>query len=345
MSASGIGVWGVNNFIQGRNKTDPDDPQPTLTASPKNEQPIDPLAKYLTTERARKQRLLARQQQLGINENFYVNLVNQVFLEKNPTLQGRTLTDETSDHSLREQSDTTAKELLEKMALLSTDARRRLGTYSKADRERWKVRANSLKVSSRVLYDLGDAPFFLQFPGQKGKEFINQPIGQIWHGFVADKLKAIIAKTALRAISFASGATGKRISGSLEPAEDKVFIAQLEQDQLIEVNLDGSTNIWVSIYSLTGNYKLLEYYTKLSWSGELAESGYYEFVIVSRGSSSLSYQFSVEAESQTPTSTETASPSPTPTATVSPDPTPTSTTSPDPGNLPDGTNPDETDNS
>ena len=96
MSASGIGVWGVNNFIQGRNQTDPEDPQPTLTASPKNDQPTDPLAKYSAAERARKQRLRARQQQLGINENFYVNLVNQVFWEKNPTLQGRTLTDETS---------------------------------------------------------------------------------------------------------------------------------------------------------------------------------------------------------------------------------------------------------
>ena len=328
VSASGIGVWGVNNLIAPSTP----DPKPTLTSSPKNNQPTDPLAKYSPEERARKQKLRDRQQQLGINDNFYINLVNQVFWDKNPSLRRQTLSDEPDDESLRTQWDATAAELLEKMARLSSEARRRLGTYSKSDRDRWKVRVNNLNVSSRALYDLGDAPFFQQFPQQIGKNFTNEPIGQIWHGFVADKLNAIIARTALKKIIFAPGATGKKISGSLKPTEGKVFIAELARNQLMEVNLDANTNILLSIYSPTGKFTFLTDSKKRSWSGKLPESGYYEFAIVSRSSKSRSYEFSLQVENPTPKATKTPTPTstPTPKDTVSPTPTPTPTSSPTP---------------
>ncbi|MDJ0674422.1 MAG: serine/threonine-protein kinase [Calothrix sp. MO_167.B42] len=330
VTATGVGVWGVNNLITPSTP----DPQPTLTSSPKNDQPTDPLAKYSPAERARKLKLRDRQRQLGINDNFYINLVNQVFWDKNPSLRGQTLSDEPGDESLRTQWDATAAELLDKMAKLSSDARRRLGTYSKSDRDRWKVRVNNLNVSSRALYDLGDAPFFQQFPQQKGKKFTNEPIGQIWHGFVADKLNAMLARTALQKIVFAPGATGKRISGSLNPTGGKVFIAELARNQTMEVNLDANRNILLSIYSPTGKYTFLTDSQKRSWSGKLPESGYYEFAIVSRDSQSRSYDFSLQVENPTPkptptpTDTPTNTPTPTPTDTVSPTPTPTSTPTP-----------------
>jgi serine/threonine-protein kinase len=54
------------------------------------------------------------------------------------------------------------------------------------------------------LYDLGDAAFFSQFPEQQGKDFIKQPIGQVWYGFVDDKLNAILAGSSFKKIVFDS---------------------------------------------------------------------------------------------------------------------------------------------
>ena len=50
-------------------------------------------------------------------------------------------------------------QLLEKLSSLSAKARRQLGTYTTAERDRWKVEVNQINVGSRSLYDLGDAAF------------------------------------------------------------------------------------------------------------------------------------------------------------------------------------------
>ncbi len=332
MGAFGVSYWGVNNLISSR-PGDPDDntPRPTPTVSP-TKQPVDPLAKYSPEERARKERLRDRRQRLGIDENFYFNVVNQIFWDKNPSLQKRSLSDEPADAELRKEWDNTAQELLQKVTLLSSEARRRLGTYGSADRDRWKVEVNNLNVSSRALYDLGDAAFLQQFPEQQGKNFIDQPIGQIWHGLVSDKLNAILARSAFQKVAFDSGASSKTVSGNLKGANGKVFIAELAQNQLMEVKLEANSRILWSIYSPTGQHILLEDSKQRSWSGKLPESGYYEFVIVSQSSQALDYQLNLTVENPTPTPSPTPTPTPTPTdtPTSSPSPTPTETPTPSP---------------
>jgi serine/threonine-protein kinase len=328
----GIGVWGTNNWIQSRSQGNIE-PTPTPTST---SEPTDPLAKYSPEERQRKQRLGARRQQLGIDYNFYIGLVNQVFWERNPSLQGRILTDNSSDESLRAQWDKTAAQLLDKLALLSSEARRRLGTYTEADRNRWKVEVNNNRVGSRSLYDLGDAAFFQQFPEQRGKNFIDKPIGQVWHGFVADKLSAILVGRAFQRIVFDQGATSSKINGTLKPGEGKVFIAGLAKDQQMEVKLDANSKIWLSVYSPTGKFQFLEDSTKRSLSVKLPEDGFYEYVVVSNGSEALNYTLYLTAENPTPppepepTPTETPTPEPTPTETPTPEPTPTETPTPEP---------------
>ncbi|MFB2770753.1 protein kinase [Pelatocladus sp. BLCC-F211] len=323
-----IAVWGANSLLLSR--FDDTKPQPTPTFSP-TKQPLDPLAQYSPAERSRKQRLRDRRQRLGIDENFYVSLVNQIFWENNPSLQRRSLTNEPTDEQLRAQWDKTADQLLQKLTLLSSESRQKLGTYGGSDRDRWKVEVNNLNVSSRALYDLGDAAFFQQFPEQESKNYIDQPIGQVWHAFVADKLNAIIARSAFQKINFDPNATSKTVSGNLQSSAGKVFIADLRQDQLMEVNLAANSQIVWSIYSPTGKYVFLEDSKKRSWSGKLPESGFYEFVIVSRSSQPLSYQLTLTVEnptpipSPTPSDTPTSEPTPTPSDIVTPTPEATST--------------------
>jgi serine/threonine-protein kinase len=318
-SSIGLLWWGVNNRAKNPDVSDPDitlSPTPTETPTP------EPTDNYSPAERERKQRLSDRRQQLGINNNFYVSLVNQIFWQKNPSLTGRTLSDKPEDESLRAEWDKTAAEVLEKLSPLSESSRRQMGTYTSAERDRWKVEVNKINVGSRSLYDLGDAAFLRVFPEQQGKNFLEQPIGQVWHAFVSDQLNAILANSAFEKIVFPEGATGKTVSGTLQPGGGKVFIAGLAKDQNMEVKLDANSQVLLSIYSPSGKITFLEDSTVRTVSKTLPEKGFYEFVVVSKASKPIDYQLTVTAENPPePEPTETPTEEPTPTET--PEPTPT----------------------
>ncbi|MBD2244069.1 serine/threonine-protein kinase [Nostoc sp. FACHB-888] len=316
----GLIWWGVNS------SRDVGEVQPNPTGSPvpTNDQPTDPLAQYSPAERQRKEKLSDRRQQLGIDERFYINLVNQVFWDRNPSLRGRTLSDGPEDEGLRAEWDKTASELLEKLAPLSANTRRQLGTYTNAERDRWKVEVNKINVGSRSLYDLGDAAFLSVFPEQRGKNSQDQPIGQVWYGFVNDKLSAILVGSAFQKLVFDPGATSKTVSGTLQPGGGKVFIAGLAKDQSLELKLQANSQVLLSVYSPSGKIRFLEDSTQRSLSTKLPENGFYEFSVVSTTSKPVDYQLTITAENPTPIST----PTPTPIETVTPTPTPTPTSTP-----------------
>ncbi|MFN6530936.1 serine/threonine-protein kinase [Nostoc sp. ChiSLP03a] len=332
--AGSVGLiwWGLNN----RRDIGEVQPNPTASPTPTSEQPTDPLAQYTPAERERKEKLSDRRQQLGINPSFYVNLVNQVFWDRNPSLRGRTLGNGPEDESLRAEWDKTASELLEKLAPLSNNARQKLGTYTTAERDRWKVEVNKVNVGSRSLYDLGDAAFFSVFPEQRGKSFQGQPIGQVWYGFVSDRLSAILDGRAFQKLVFDPGATGKTVNGTLQPGGGKVFIAGLAKDQSLDLKLEANSQVLLSVYSPSGKIRFLEDSTKRSLSTKLTENGFYEFVVVSTATKPIDYQLTVIAENPTPlpfptgTPTETSTPTPAPTPTPTPIPTPTETSIPEP---------------
>ncbi|BAZ33239.1 protein kinase [Cylindrospermum sp. NIES-4074] len=332
-SVVGLIWWGVNSS---RRNVEGSKPTETSNPSETNSQPDpDTLAKYSPAERQRKEKLSDRRQQLGIDFNFYVKLVNQVFWEKNPSIKGRRLSDEPEDESLRAEWDKTAAQLLEKLSPLSNKSRQQLGNYTNAERDRWKVEVNQINVGSRALYDLGDAAFFRTFPEQRNKKFLDQPIGQVWYGFTNDKLNAILAGSAFQKVVFDAGATGKTVSGTLQPGGGKVFIAGLAKEQDMEVKLQAKSQVLLSIYSPSGKIQFLEDSQKRSFSTQLPENGFYEFVVVSNASEPVDYQLSITAESPppppdpTPTETPTEEPTETPTETP-PDPTPTETPTPTP---------------
>ncbi|MBD2560049.1 MULTISPECIES: serine/threonine-protein kinase [Nostoc] len=324
----GLISWGLNS----RRDVGEVEPTPTASPIPTSEQPTDPLAQYSPAERERKEKLSDRRQQLAIDSNFYVNLVNQVFWDRNPSLRGRTLSNGPEDEGLRAEWDKTASELLEKLAPLSSNTRRQLGTYTTAERDRWKVEVNKINVGSRSLYDLGDAAFLNVFPDQRGKNFQDQPIGQVWYGFVSDKLSAILAGSAFQKLVFDPGATGKTVSGTIQPGAGKVFIAGLAKDQSLDLKLQANSQVLLSVYSPSGKIRFLEDSTQRSLSTKLPENGFYEFVVVSTASKPVDYQLSITAENPTPPPTPTPTPTPTetPTPIETPTPTPISTPTPTP---------------
>jgi len=334
ISTAGLVWWGVSSsdVYDGLRLRNSKEIKPTPTAT--ITQPIDPLAKYSPAERQRKEELSDRRQQLGIDFNFYVNLVNQAFWDKNPSLRGRTLSDGPEDEDLRAQWDQTAAQLLEKLASLSANARRQLSTYTNAERDRWKVEVNKINVGSRSLYDLGDAAFFSKFPEQRGKNFQSQPIGQVWYGFVSDRLSAILAGSAFQKIVFDQGATSKTVSGTLQPASGKVFIAGLAKEQSMELKLQANSQVLLSVYSPSGKIAFLEDSKKRTLSTKLPESGFYEFVVVSTASQPIDYQLSITAETPAPPPTPTPIPTPTPTETPTTIPTPTPTPTETPTSTP-----------
>jgi serine/threonine-protein kinase len=295
------------NNLQGNN--------PIILPSPHSTETAKTEVTFSPEERQRKQKLSDRREELDINYQFYVKLVNQLFREKYPNLKGRILSDNPEDENLRAEWDQTAAEVLEKLSAITSDSRRQLGNYTGDERTTWKAQINQINVGSRSLYDLGDAAFFSEFPEQKSKSFIKQPIGQVWYAFVNDQLNAILDKSILETIVFPEGTTGKTVSGTLQPGKGKVFIVGLAKDQNMEVKLEANSKVLLSIYSPSGKNPLLQDSQTRTISATLPEKGFYEFVVVSTASESVDYQLTLTAENppepeptEEPTLTETPTP-------------------------------------
>lgn len=311
--AAGMGWWGANRWLQSQSDLPPEDqitplPMQTPSSTPTvRPQPV--LSPQLSAaEQDRKEQLRTRRQRLGIQDKFFVNLVNQIFWDKYPNQRGHTLSNAPKDTQLRTEWDTIAAQLLDQLQPLSLAARQRLGSFTSADRERWQVEVNKLNFSSRALYDLTDATFLNMFP-RRDQKFINQPLGQVWYAIAADKLNPIVAATTFRRIKSDLGASG--ISGTLNPGEGKAYIVGLTKGQLMKLELQANPEVLLSVYSPSGNTILLEDSSDRAWSGNVLEQGFYEFVVVSRASEPVDYQLKIAAESNSASPVSPDIPSPT----------------------------------
>ncbi|MDB9534244.1 serine/threonine protein kinase [Dolichospermum planctonicum CS-1226] len=317
ITSGGLLTWRFKNSSQNLNGS-----HPIITSDSNSSESVKPEVNFSPAEKQRKQKLSDRREELDINYNFYVKITNDLFWAKYPSLKGRILSDSPEDEKLRAKWDQTAAEVLEQLSELSSQSRSQLGTYTLSVLTNWKAEINKINVASRSLYDLGDVAFFSKFPEQRGKNFIKQPIGQVWYGFVNDQLNAILDRSAFQRLVFAEGATGKTVSGSLKPGRGKVFIAGLAKNQNLEVKLKANSKVLISIYSPTGKTAFLEDSQERSISNTLPETGFYEFVVVSTASETVDYQLTIIAENPPepePTPIETPTEEPTPIETLTPD--------------------------
>lgn len=293
--AGSLGWLGGNWWIQSQT--------PGKAVKPVTDSPTTPIDQLTPVERDRKETLQQRRTNLGINQNFYTGLVNEAFWTQYPNQRGQTLGTGEEDNKLREQWDAIASSLLTQIeqTKLSAAARQQLGRYGDADLRSAKAEANGLRLSSRSLYDLADAKFYRQFPAERGKDFLNKPVGQIWQAIVSDRLNAIKTGEAFEKIAFEPGTVSKEVASRLNPGDGKAFIGFLTQGQNLDIKLDtGNKKALLSIYSPSGKTTLLEDSAANKWSGLLTESGFYEFVVVSNDAQPLDYQLKMTVEAATP---------------------------------------------
>jgi serine/threonine-protein kinase len=287
LGAAGVGWWAVSSWFQF---------QPLVAEKTEIQQPRTVSTPQLSAaEQQRKNQLRDRRQQMGVDYKFYVALVDRAFWEQHPERRGRRLTASPEDEALRTRWDRIAAQMLDRLQPLNPQARRRLGSYTTKERSRWVREIYKLNLSSRALYDLADAAFLTMFPQERGKNFMNQPISQAWYALADEQFQAILAGTAYEQIGFDAGASEKQLGGSLKPGEGKAYVAQLTQDQLLQLQLQANPQVLISVYSPTGKIKLMEDSSARTWSGKLPESGFYEFVVVSTASEPTDYQLKLAA--------------------------------------------------
>ncbi|MCS6814680.1 MAG: protein kinase [Cyanobacteria bacterium] len=261
---------------------------PTISVIPS---PVaTPTTGFSAEEQERKQALDDRRRQLAIDNSFFVRLVNQEFYTANPDLKGRQLTTSKDDELLRAQWDKIANEFLMRLERVSTESRRQLGHYGRADRDRWLKLVNQHNVSSRTLYDLADAQFFHLFQEYRNTNISGQPMEQVWHAIVADQVTDILSGKVLKTVQFATGRFDTRLTGSLQPGKGRSYIAYLSKGQPMRFTWQADQPALVSLYPpLSSQRPLLEDTRHTSWSGTLQESGYYEIVIVADGDNPVNY--------------------------------------------------------
>lgn len=245
---------------------------------------------FSAAEQRRKNQLRDRRQRMGINNRYYIALVDQVFWERYPQYKGRRLTANPEDAKIRADWDNLAADCLDWLQFLPSETRKRLGSYSQKDRSRWQQQLYQLNLSNRVLYDLADAAFLQMFPQQRGQNFMNKPINQVWYAIAQEKLQAILKGNAYEKIEFDSGTSERQVSGRLKSGEGKTFVAELTEEQVMQLELEADPQVLISVYSPTGKIKLMEDSRDRTWDGDLPESGFYEFVIVSTASGKSDYQ-------------------------------------------------------
>lgn len=305
LAVAGTMGWLAGNlWIKSQTKSREIEPQPTNSspvASSTDEPTPQPTDQFSPDERRRKEALEQRRSNLGLDKKFYVDLVNEAFWTQYPNQRGKVLGTGSEEANLREQWDAIAANLLAQLEQtnLSAASRQQLGSYGEANRTQWKAAVNQLRLSSRSLFDLADAKFFHAFPQEQGKDFINKPIGQVWHAIVADTVNTLKSGDSLERIVFDPGAVNKQVGGTLKPGEGKAFIASLSAGQKMNVTLSNAEKALFSVYGPNSKITLLEDSRDRSWSGQLPESGFYEFVVVSKASEPIDYQLDLSVEDST----------------------------------------------
>ncbi|NER81715.1 MAG: hypothetical protein F6K42_19565 [Leptolyngbya sp. SIO1D8] len=260
-------------------------------------------------EQARKNALRQRRENLRVDNRFLVRLTDQLFYGQFPEREGIPLSDRPEDDNMRAEWDSIAAEVLDVLeAHLSPKARQQLGNYTAEDRDQWRQQVNQRNVGSRALYDLADAKFTYLYPQNATQNFIEQPIGQIWHGLADDRVKAILANERLQEIQFEQGRFSQSLRDRLEPGEGRIYIINLSEGQLMRLNLQASeqsTRLSLYVPNPTDETPyLLEDSIERTWSGQLPQSGYYEIVVVSAQNVSLDYALDVGADNISSSPTE-----------------------------------------
>ncbi len=278
---------------------------------------IDPTeqsqTEYSPEEAARKQEIQRRREGLGIDQDYFTRLVNQLFYQEYPALRNsgvdggpKALTTAPEDEPLRIRWDNTALDLLDTLETnLSQRSLSAMGSYSEDSRSRWESQIAAVNVGTRSLYDLVDTKFFQLFPRQSGSDFLNQPVGQVYYALADDRARSIESGALREEVQFASGAFRQDVSGTLKPGEGRVYTMQLTTGQLLRLSLSApAESTLLSIYLPQPTDEspfVLADSEDTTWSGAVTQTGYYEVVVVNRSAEPITYQLAIAVDNVTTT--------------------------------------------
>ncbi|MFM2063279.1 MAG: hypothetical protein RLZZ507_2949 [Cyanobacteriota bacterium] len=187
VTLTGAGVWALGNFmVKGI----------TSISLPKVEVPKIPSINHPSGVGSNRsiQQVFSKLQELEISSVVFTKTVDERFYTLRPGLRGRVLTDKPEDRVLREHWNSTADELLKKIeqANLSQSARKKIGSYSQEDANRWDRLAKAGKLgkyrSFRELREETYQKFDPLFPGQQRGKLNQQTFMQFWYAIASDQV-------------------------------------------------------------------------------------------------------------------------------------------------------------
>ena len=266
---------------------------------------------FLPEETARRAEIAQRRDQLGISEDFFTNLVNQLFYQEYPMLRTggpnngpQPVTTASEDEPLRIRWEHIALDLLRKMeGSFNRRSLSELGRYSEADREEWRSQIGAVGIEPRSLYDLVDAKFFNLFPNQAGSDFLTEPTGQLYYALADDQAQMIADGGIRESVTFDPGEFSQDVEGQLNPGEGRLYTVGLSAGQLLRLNLTAPENsTLVSLYPPEPTDERPSIFAdseQATWSGSLSDTGDYELVVINRSNESINYDLAISVDSIT----------------------------------------------
>ncbi len=263
---------------------------------------------YSDEEIARKQEIDSRREAQGISSAYFTRLVDQLFYQEYPKLNttgpngGRkALSAAAEDEPLRIRWDNIALGLLDTTSDSFSDrALSNLGNYSEESRSEWRSLIAASNVGDRALFDLTDAKFFSLFPQQAGRDFLTQPIGQLYYALASDRARAIESGSVTENIQFAANAFSQDATGQLGPGEGRIYTMSLSAGQLLRLNVSApAESTQLSLYlpePTDDNPAVFADSEQTTWSGALTQSGIYEVVVVNRSNNAIDYELTVAVD-------------------------------------------------
>ncbi|NEO88343.1 MAG: protein kinase [Spirulina sp. SIO3F2] len=304
VGAGAIG-WGVGQTVLHRQSSNPS-PFPELELSPEvalaedaeakaldfplvDDGEPDPDPSWSEEEQARRLSLRDQRRQLGIDYEFFRALVQYAYGQAYPAPSGVFLV---VDGALeRQQWDALAQRLLNQLAGLSDDARRRLGRYEQP------IKLGATEIQQRqvtpVLFEaLVAAHFETYFPDQSPD---SPPLKQLWRAIAFDQLNHLRQSQPIEELSLTPGSTEITQAEQLAAGQGKIYTLSLESDQLLTTNLVGESTTILTVQTPSGEL-LLELGRDRFWSGRTIESGDHRLVILNTATEPADFQLYLTME-------------------------------------------------
>ncbi len=140
------------------------------------------------------EQVFTRVKELEISRVFFTKTVNEIFYNQKPELKRRKLTEKPEDAALREQWNQAADRLLTNLekANLSETARKKIGSYSQEDSQRWDQLAKAGRLGKYTSFQDLRADTYQRFeplfPGQESGKLNQETFLQIWYAIASDKV-------------------------------------------------------------------------------------------------------------------------------------------------------------